>query len=1831
VKEGTSAYDGACWQIALAIEGSPGALGLADNLTKVLWQGRLGLLQDLRAYYDPSNVAEHPFIYNDPQGRDISKYEEGKRGYFFRIFNGNGIWQTKDPLNGKAHLFGYPGPGYDPSLIVWCDWRPITGENMWGGIIGPLQVAYKKYKSQIPEGAIELRLAKEIARAGMLLQTEIGGIRFAPKGTWSEQGTEWPYNEISTENNTSAYAGYRGLYKVAKDEIYKKTMQGIKNYMRNYAFDKKNNIFHQGMHFDGKKWIPNDEHFAVDCQTWPIIVFGPEEIDSWHDEGTAYKIWKNTKERAGYFGQKGNVLGLGYTDGHDVMSIEWTSGGVFACRELASYYKNSHLDWAKECAKDAQTMRQGIDLFKVKVSDNQVAYPYASKRVYIPFGWWSPPTDVLNTCSTSWVIFLDIGFNPFVLGGGDKDLKPKEIKKEEKTQEINSQESQEVVNPSVGRKLIYVDEDNLIFILPSGDIQTLKAEGKLLSKKGGEHFWLWGWLVSWIKGWDDVQVRSLEGEIYWVDKDDLLELGKRNNGSTLTNKSSPEQSLWVQVVSKIISPFEENAFCETKESRDQRAVSTSVPEINWLLNNTFDDGMPHSFQVPEEYTTKGGENYTAQEIWESMGPADSVGAVMERILTRWGLNIYDGACWQTALAATGNKELAEKGRVSTNTLLHGRWGELRDLRAYYVANDPEHPFKYRGTIVPKENCYFFRIISPYYYQSDPLDGKTYLAGFPNNPRIHHEDWKPIDGENAFGPIIGPLQIEYLIYDGKIPLDAPGVILALSVIPAKKAMQNEIGAIHHAPEGTYGKDPDDVSNENNFSDYRAFKMLCEVTAREDINEMMQKQIGYFRDYAFDKEENYFYQGGFYRDGQFIPTKTFAVDCQTWGILSLTPQLIDQLYGEGSAYKIWKTTKERAGYYIDEVLRGLGYTDGHDVCSVEWSCGGIFACRELANYYQDSHPDWAAECANDALTMREGIGAFKVTFDNGEESYLYANKRYYIPFGWWANPIPSTVSTAWVYLVDKGFNPFILGGGVSAIVNEAPVITRMEVTPKKGKLPLEVSFIAEAADADGTIVKYLWNFGDGMSLEGESVTHTYTTAGTYTVTLTVTDNDDKSASITKSVEAVINEAPVDDSVIANFFTYPNPVKGAGNMMKIRYELSREADEVLIKIYDIAGELVKEIHPSQRSQGVNTVEWNMENNGGRRIASGIYIVMIRVKAEGKEEIKKFKVAFIAQVEQEEKNRFAAIKQNKNEVDRGPAVSQQTQTAARYDGDSRYSHPEIASEKSPNKPFLTEVFSWFNVGLAYGAETEIKEAGTSGGKRVYFGDIQAGLLKRDFKDGSEQEKYESIYHQGIAQGWLKEEVRLIEKQQGYIPIYGVKFTIDRSKLEKPSLLEENVARFYEQRMKQSEPLFKINKTEDIEEIIKNIEGLRESLSMRIRIDSMFVGAVYKDVDARLKPEETLLWMGIENRGIINKLLDRIFGENIYYTVKTDIREFIYRVKYQGPLLQESERWKNEGRPYGNVEIKLIKVKKPTGKRPWECEGSSLNRERYNDEADGGFDSNLSVTSRVSGAASNDEGWLVKLIGKGLGLFATNGWTSDVGDNNQEKTNGRVGRTEKGMFDEFGQAVISGEGVLNKISQHISTPRTQFPILRQPRIPLNPWAFQSSFDIRTPNIPESMMLASKNNRIVKGYFPNRSEANAAATETRKYSPSRLHTNSRRFSDQKGLSTTQNIPQHREKVKGNSVETIENNFNGRGGILASQLDPAAHYDNNEVVAGPDVAFQHESMAPATLLSDFLPDHPITSQGMFEAEKLADRVGRIGKAVGANDPAKPREGKTAEDV
>jgi PKD repeat protein len=77
-------------------------------------------------------------------------------------------------------------------------------------------------------------------------------------------------------------------------------------------------------------------------------------------------------------------------------------------------------------------------------------------------------------------------------------------------------------------------------------------------------------------------------------------------------------------------------------------------------------------------------------------------------------------------------------------------------------------------------------------------------------------------------------------------------------------------------------------------------------------------------------------------------------------------------------------------------------------------------------------------------------------------------------------------------------------------------------------LTVNFTDASTDADGTIVSWLWNFGDGNTSTAQNPTHTYAAAGTYTVTLTVTDNDGASDSISKSVTVT---APNMDPV-ANF---------------------------------------------------------------------------------------------------------------------------------------------------------------------------------------------------------------------------------------------------------------------------------------------------------------------------------------------------------------------------------------------------------------------------------------------------------------------------------------------------------------------------------------------------------------------------------------------------------------------------------------------------------------------------------------------------------------------------
>lgn len=111
-------------------------------------------------------------------------------------------------------------------------------------------------------------------------------------------------------------------------------------------------------------------------------------------------------------------------------------------------------------------------------------------------------------------------------------------------------------------------------------------------------------------------------------------------------------------------------------------------------------------------------------------------------------------------------------------------------------------------------------------------------------------------------------------------------------------------------------------------------------------------------------------------------------------------------------------------------------------------------------------------------------------------------------------------------------------------DAP-LADLDATPRRGPAPLEVFF---QDGSIGAIDEFLWDFGDGQTGEGESLTHVYEKAGTYTVRLTL-KGPGGSATKTCSIEVL---AP--DRAAADF--RGAPLKGRGALEVTFENLSKNA---------------------------------------------------------------------------------------------------------------------------------------------------------------------------------------------------------------------------------------------------------------------------------------------------------------------------------------------------------------------------------------------------------------------------------------------------------------------------------------------------------------------------------------------------------------------------------------------------------------------------------------------------------------------------------------------------
>jgi len=77
-----------------------------------------------------------------------------------------------------------------------------------------------------------------------------------------------------------------------------------------------------------------------------------------------------------------------------------------------------------------------------------------------------------------------------------------------------------------------------------------------------------------------------------------------------------------------------------------------------------------------------------------------------------------------------------------------------------------------------------------------------------------------------------------------------------------------------------------------------------------------------------------------------------------------------------------------------------------------------------------------------------------------------------------------------------------------------------------------------------------------------------------------------------------------VFALYRTYPNPLASGA---AIRYALPGPA-QVELRIYDVAGALVRRLADGVQAAGYRSAQWNGCDDRGRRVAPGVYYVRFR-----------------------------------------------------------------------------------------------------------------------------------------------------------------------------------------------------------------------------------------------------------------------------------------------------------------------------------------------------------------------------------------------------------------------------------------------------------------------------------------------------------------------------------------------------------------------------------------------------------------------------------------------
>lgn len=384
VHNGTNIYDAAVWQIAVVL-GS-----VVNRFTNVVDADAYHLAtHENRVLADAkrATTSSETFRYNE------SVVQNPKSAYSFRM--AAPAWLADDPLMDSRYASLVTGgamprdnPEYRPGRINWTDWKPVTGENAWAYLLGPLQAAYIHYVvglrgKCVPFEELAVRNALEVLPTFAAMQSPLGAVYYAPSNTAKNDGDEVVSpHVVSVENNFSLYAGLQVLGATLQSELTHDThltaddkgrirgalalvrtminggplpnhrmTAGLLSFFRNSAWNG-SEFVQGGLANDPAQntpWVPVLRPRAVDVNTWGVAALGADRIDEWFGLGAAFRIWSEVKNWGAY-GVGHTLWGIGYSDQdgngtnpdgtykQGVLSAEWTAGAIVMVRNMIRHY-----------------------------------------------------------------------------------------------------------------------------------------------------------------------------------------------------------------------------------------------------------------------------------------------------------------------------------------------------------------------------------------------------------------------------------------------------------------------------------------------------------------------------------------------------------------------------------------------------------------------------------------------------------------------------------------------------------------------------------------------------------------------------------------------------------------------------------------------------------------------------------------------------------------------------------------------------------------------------------------------------------------------------------------------------------------------------------------------------------------------------------------------------------------------------------------------------------------------------------------------------------------------------------------------------------------------------------------------------------------------------------------------------------------------------------------------------------------------------------------------------------------------------------------------------